>query len=418
YEQILSSYVEGVTLPYWDWSKDSVRPETSPLFTNKYMGGNGRSGDHVLVSGPFANWRVTYPETHYLTREFTPGPDSITPFWSTEALLTFISITDRYDDFHFTIEDGPHATVHIGIGGDMVQMYSPNEPFFFLHHAMVDKLWADWQKDSPSKMYQYNGVDKYENNREVKDTDILPKLPSNAQIVVNTLFDTEDESLCYRYEDSNVWGATKKALARRNNGLRKRNERRADLVGTVVDLIKSVLGIGSGAEANGGNSNAAARAQAQQAVLSDLGIPNADVGALPTEDQKLKEPIKNPQWWNEMNGLDPQQVEQVHQSGNEIIEEINNDPNYVAPAVVYHAALVQGRIADSPAGPVDQNSEESSQSQEEEETVEHEESSSTEYHSVPPTPAPPSKEDEHFATFTNYVTKNGVPSPVVVVVKY
>ncbi|KAA1133715.1 hypothetical protein PGTUg99_000045, partial [Puccinia graminis f. sp. tritici] len=49
----------------------------------------------------------------------------------------------------------PHAAIHIFIGGEMPHsVYAANEtsvvpPYyrlFFLHHAHIDKLWADWQR--------------------------------------------------------------------------------------------------------------------------------------------------------------------------------------------------------------------------------------------------------------------------------
>lgn len=38
---------------------------------------------------------------------------------------------------------GLHNRVHNWMGGSMGPGTSPNDPIFFLHHAYVDKLWAD-----------------------------------------------------------------------------------------------------------------------------------------------------------------------------------------------------------------------------------------------------------------------------------
>ncbi len=38
-----------------------------------------------------------------------------------------------------------HNRVHLWVGGNMVPMTSPDDPVFYLHHAFVDKVWADWQ---------------------------------------------------------------------------------------------------------------------------------------------------------------------------------------------------------------------------------------------------------------------------------
>jgi tyrosinase len=37
------------------------------------------------------------------------------------------------------------AAPHNMIGGNMVDLTSPNDPLFWLHHANVDRLWAVWQ---------------------------------------------------------------------------------------------------------------------------------------------------------------------------------------------------------------------------------------------------------------------------------
>lgn len=35
---------------------------------------------------------------------------------------------------------------------------SPGDPLFYLHHAGLDHLWADWQKlDSPKRLHEIEG---------------------------------------------------------------------------------------------------------------------------------------------------------------------------------------------------------------------------------------------------------------------
>lgn len=41
---------------------------------------------------------------------------------------------------------GLHAAGHFAIGGDAGDFYSsPNDPVFFMHHAMLDRVWWLWQ---------------------------------------------------------------------------------------------------------------------------------------------------------------------------------------------------------------------------------------------------------------------------------
>jgi tyrosinase len=35
----------------------------------------------------------------------------------------------------------------------MLPMTSPNDPVFFIHHCMVDKLWHEWQLRFPAQSY-------------------------------------------------------------------------------------------------------------------------------------------------------------------------------------------------------------------------------------------------------------------------
>jgi tyrosinase len=35
--------------------------------------------------------------------------------------------------------------VHNAVGGTMSSASSPKDPIFFLHHANIDRLWAEWQ---------------------------------------------------------------------------------------------------------------------------------------------------------------------------------------------------------------------------------------------------------------------------------
>jgi tyrosinase len=44
-----------------------------------------------------------------------------------------------------------HNSVHLAVGGDMKTSASPADPIFWLHHANVDRLWTEWQKQHRGK---------------------------------------------------------------------------------------------------------------------------------------------------------------------------------------------------------------------------------------------------------------------------
>ncbi|RKP37505.1 hypothetical protein BJ085DRAFT_7071, partial [Dimargaris cristalligena] len=143
-EVALQSIDPSVTVPYWDWTIDSQNPAASPVFTAGYAGGNGSGEDNCVQSGPFANYEVSVPEPHCLTRDFNQG-NGISTWWPAESLRLMVSDADTYTELREGLEFGQHGNVHLGIRGDMSTMYAPNDPIFFLHHAMCDKVWSVWQ---------------------------------------------------------------------------------------------------------------------------------------------------------------------------------------------------------------------------------------------------------------------------------
>ncbi|KAI0217563.1 hypothetical protein L0F63_000293 [Massospora cicadina] len=97
YELALQKVDPSVVLPYWDWSIDSQAPEHSPILTNAYFGGNGRSLDSCV-------------------RNYNHD-DKISAFCPPETLEAIISQATTYDQIRTGIEGSPHGAVHIGIGG-------------------------------------------------------------------------------------------------------------------------------------------------------------------------------------------------------------------------------------------------------------------------------------------------------------
>ncbi|KAK4651797.1 hypothetical protein QC762_600500 [Podospora pseudocomata] len=53
------------------------------------------------------------------------------------------------DPYNFGIHTGDHYISGGDPGGDA--MVSPNDPIFYFHHAMLDRLWSIWQMQDPDK---------------------------------------------------------------------------------------------------------------------------------------------------------------------------------------------------------------------------------------------------------------------------
>ena len=72
--------------------------------------------------------------------------------------ITTIVNQPTYTQFTDLLESGPHNDVHMelglvsGVREAMARVeVSPSDPIFWLHHGMLDKIWADWQVAHPGK---------------------------------------------------------------------------------------------------------------------------------------------------------------------------------------------------------------------------------------------------------------------------
>lgn len=172
-EKALQAEVANVTIPYWDWT-DHVGA-IDALFTQDFLGSlrvgtPGPMADSVLRNPvPPAERPAWWPPgaegypIHPLLEEgFGPvlargsvgvgWPPSAASIGQLEGLV--ISQPDVHPFWYFwlVLEQGhpqitssTHNSGHNFIGGHMSGGFSPNDPIFWLHHANVDRLWANWQ---------------------------------------------------------------------------------------------------------------------------------------------------------------------------------------------------------------------------------------------------------------------------------
>ncbi|GAM27431.1 hypothetical protein SAMD00019534_106070 [Acytostelium subglobosum LB1] len=194
-ELLLQSVTNDPTIyiPYWDWSLDYLNPTASILMTDAYFGGNGGSGGCV-TNGQLGKWRPKYNSNgqlvdHCLPRSF--GSD-MNNYPSPATLNSLIAGSTTFSTLAQNVEVGPHNLVHRSIGGDMTTAISTNDAFFFSHHAMVDRLWANWQDANPALANTYNGRDN--TNRRVTLNDVLAGYPG---ITVTQVMNTTTMGYCY-----------------------------------------------------------------------------------------------------------------------------------------------------------------------------------------------------------------------------
>jgi tyrosinase len=100
---------------------------------------------------------------------------------------------------------GMHGAGHFSIGGDGGDVFSsPNDPIFFLHHAMVDRVWWLWQALHLNQAKSIAGTITIFNqppSRDARLDDPIQMNYLNLETITNgDMMSTLDgEPLCYIY---------------------------------------------------------------------------------------------------------------------------------------------------------------------------------------------------------------------------
>ncbi|CAE6423126.1 unnamed protein product [Rhizoctonia solani] len=205
-------------VPYWDWTIDSGRLSTSNIWdATTGFGGNGntRTSARCVENGPYANFQLTYPNRHCLTRRFNNGNvrsgtigNMQGPAYSQSAVNTIMRRTD-YINFSNDVEEDVHDIIHNVVAGDMAAAFSPNDALFFLHHQQIDRLWALWQGRNATRLLDYRGNTVQgqdptdgRNFPLAKLTDKLPMqgIRNLTDVTVADVMDIMSDKLCYVYD--------------------------------------------------------------------------------------------------------------------------------------------------------------------------------------------------------------------------
>ena len=156
-----------VTIPYWDWADADV----GPLWNKEFLGGDGDPNKEFKVTtGSFAfdsgQWPIRVKDqanqAGFLRRRMGKLANKLPDAKSVNAAMAFNtydldpwedSLRDPQDTaqwaaFRPSLEISLHNTVHRWMGGNMMDMSSPNDPVFWLHHCNIDRLWGEWQRGS------------------------------------------------------------------------------------------------------------------------------------------------------------------------------------------------------------------------------------------------------------------------------
>jgi hypothetical protein len=154
FEERLRQSNPGVTVPYWDWRNDRGIP--APL-TDKAL---------LKAWGVIRRWK---PQN-------LPSQSSIDGVFDETT----------FPGFQFRLESGPHNAVHRAVGGNMAQSNSPSDPVFYLHHANIDRIWAEWQQ-TPNAQDPPNMADILQPKNNFPGSAIIFNVPVSSVVKIADL---------------------------------------------------------------------------------------------------------------------------------------------------------------------------------------------------------------------------------------
>jgi tyrosinase len=150
----------------------SLGPATAFLqrsFATHQVFGGPAPGSGVPPAVPTTAMMALLPTTEQVAYGLAMNIYDQAPWdYTVETNLPYLSRTTfrnfmegHTGDFSRTDEpfgDQMHGRGHLWVGGNMAASSSPNDPVFWLHHANLDRIWAEWQDrhgidNFPAKWY-------------------------------------------------------------------------------------------------------------------------------------------------------------------------------------------------------------------------------------------------------------------------
>lgn len=247
-------------LPYWDWVEHQENITASPLFDGSPCSLSGQGlplspedqakepacwqvgsvvcpkgpGGGCVTDGPFKNYTIGYlridpnvannPEPGlpadafaYVPRCFSRNLNQyIATHFQTQENLDTLLRTRAIADFQRVLSNvdrsaglpGLHVAGHFAlgpVGGDFFS--SPQDPVFFLHHAMVDRVWALWQSfDAPARTYGDNALYGTVTTKNIPPSEnatmdtLLEWGPLGPAKTVREMMAVGRGEMCYKYD--------------------------------------------------------------------------------------------------------------------------------------------------------------------------------------------------------------------------
>lgn len=123
---------------------------------------------------------------------------------SASTIRDFQNFLDRLDTINTNVLSS-HPGGHMAIGQSMNDQFSsPSDPAFYLHHGLVDNIWAQWQLQDPeNRTHALSGTVTTLNNPPSQDAtlDFVTQFGYlDTPKKLGDIMDTQGGSYCYRYE--------------------------------------------------------------------------------------------------------------------------------------------------------------------------------------------------------------------------
>lgn len=165
FEKIVRAAVRSVggpanwALPYWNYS-DATRPQVRqlpPAFRQPTMPDGSPNPLFVTQRGPAMNTTGQLPSAFVSTTAALAQPE-FTDLAGGGIVPGFgggISTRTHSGGIPGSLENTPHGSVHVGVGGVNPPGWmsrfetAGRDPIFWLHHANIDRLWAEWLRTAP-----------------------------------------------------------------------------------------------------------------------------------------------------------------------------------------------------------------------------------------------------------------------------
>lgn len=154
FERELQNQNEYLTIPYWDWTGASDPAGVDSDNDSGPLWDNGQIGSLEWSS----NFLGEYDNLWNLNRDLS-APPSLPTVSQVDAIL----LSSTFSNFR-NIEGQIHGNPHVWVDGEMSDiLYSPRDPIFYFHHAMVDKIWQDWEvKDNTNSSFTDNTMPTFD----------------------------------------------------------------------------------------------------------------------------------------------------------------------------------------------------------------------------------------------------------------